>query len=228
MYKKLDGELALKMLLDGNQRFATSMRQYPHQTDSRRAYIAERQEPFAAIVSCADSQVPIEHIFDWGMGDLYVIRVAGNIIDHSVLASVEYAIDYLQIPLVMVLGHNDCGALKAALAHSYTEGFIDNLVNEVRPAIQMVKNQNNGKRLENAVKANVQLALGKLKTKSRIVQKALSRKTLNITGAYFDLKSGEICQISEPLNSKETNTSTFAFLRELALSFRLSIENKNF
>ena len=110
-----DGDAALARLLEGNARYVESRAARPDQTPERRAEVATVQHPFALVLGCADSRVPPEIVFDQGLGDLFVIRVAGNVLDDQVLASIEYGVEHLHIPLVIVLGHERCGAVVATI-----------------------------------------------------------------------------------------------------------------
>ncbi len=128
-------DLALEKLMDGNRRYQVTNQTYPHQTVARRQALRERQKPFAVILSCADSRVPPELIFDQGLGDLFVIRVAGHVVDDAVLASAEFAVTVLSVPLVMVLGHSQCGAVQAAIRGGELPGNLPKLVAAIQPAV---------------------------------------------------------------------------------------------
>jgi carbonic anhydrase len=131
---------AISKLKEGNGRYAGGNLQHPGQTTERRAELANSQYPFAAIVSCSDSRVPPEIVFDQGLGDLFVVRVAGNVIDDHGLGSIEYSVDHLGVRLIVVLGHQSCGAVKAAretiAARSKAPGHIQSLVAAIQPAVE--------------------------------------------------------------------------------------------
>src|SRR5216110_584585 len=131
---------AISKLKEGNGRYAGGNLQHPGQTTERRAELANTQHPFATIVSCSDSRVPPEIVFDQGLGDLFVVRVAGNVIDDHALGSIEYAVDHLGVRLIVVLGHQSCGAVQAAretiAAKSKAPGHIQSLVTAIRPAVE--------------------------------------------------------------------------------------------
>src|SRR5437870_542082 len=134
----IDPEQALQRLRNGNRRYAAMKALRPHQTRARRTSLAKGQQPFAVVVSCADSRVPPEIIFDQGLGDLFVLRVAGNIVDDHSLGSIEYAVDHLAVRLIVVLGHQRCGAVKAAketiAAKGEAPAHIQSLVTAIQPA----------------------------------------------------------------------------------------------
>ena len=185
---------ALSKLMEGNQRFVTSRRLNPHQDAARLTEVATGQTPFAAILSCADSRVVPEIAFDQGIGDLFVVRVAGNITTIEDLASEEYAVGVLGTPLLLVLGHERCGAVAATLQGGELPGVIESLVVAIRPAIEASKAEP-GDRLTNAVKANVRLQVQRLHNSSMIAS-AVQAGKLKIVGAYYDLDTGEISLVS--------------------------------
>ncbi|MFM7428085.1 MAG: carbonic anhydrase [Elainella sp.] len=166
----------------------------PHQDFARITEVAAGQAPFAAILSCADSRVVPEIAFDQGIGNLFVVRVAGNIAITEDIASQEYAVGVLKAPLLMVLGHERCGAVDAALKGGELPGVIESLVFAIQPAIQASEGES-GDRLTNAVKANVRLQVQRLQTSS-VIASALQEGKLKIVGAYYDLDTGEISLVS--------------------------------
>ena len=185
---------ALTRLLEGNQRYAAGKSQELNESASRRAELASGQNPFATIFSCVDSRVPPELIFDRGLGDLFIVRTAGQVIDRAVLGSLEYGVAELHIPLLMVLGHEKCGAVKATVEaveeNAAAEADIDWLVQGITPAVEAAKTQP-GDLLDNAVKANVRLTVERLKG-SPILSEALEKGELTIVGARYDLDTGAV------------------------------------
>src|SRR6184192_4185539 len=151
---------AISKLKEGNGRYAGGNLQHPGQTTERRAELANTQHPFATIVSCSDSRVPPEIVFDQGLGDLFVVRVAGNVIDDHGLGSIEYAVDHLGARLIVVLGHQSCGAVKAAketiAAKSKAPGHIQSLVTAIQPAVEATAKGDLGATVEANVKNVVQ------------------------------------------------------------------------
>ncbi|MBN1309079.1 MAG: hypothetical protein JXA18_14240 [Chitinispirillaceae bacterium] len=123
---------AINFLFEGNRRFAGSLLIHPHQDRQRRTKCLQGQQPLAALLGCADSRVPPEVLFDCGIGDLFVVRTAGTVIDNAVIASLEYAVDHLHVPLIMVLGHTACGAVTAALEGATPPGALGRLLDGIR------------------------------------------------------------------------------------------------
>ena len=189
-----NAEEALQRLIEGNERYAANKSTALNESQSRRVELAQGQAPFATIFSCVDSRVPPELVFDRGLGDLFVIRTAGQVIDNAVLGSLEYGVAELKIPLLMVLGHEKCGAVKATVEaveqNATAEAEINWLVDGIRPAVEEVKGQA-GDLLDNAVKANVSLTVERLKG-SAILSEALEKSELRIVGARYDLDSGMV------------------------------------
>lgn len=186
----LTPDQALAKLMEGNQRFVARKRLNPHQDIARITEVAAGQDPFAAILSCADSRVVPEIAFDQGMGDLFVVRVAGNVARTDEIASEEYAIALLKTPLLMVLGHERCGAVTAALNGGKWPGDIAALVLAIEPAVKASAIEE-GDRLTNAVKANVRLQVDRL-LGSPVVAAAVGASRLRVVGAYYDLDTGAI------------------------------------
>lgn len=185
---------ALQRLMEGNERYVANKSTDLNESQSRRAELAQGQKPFATIFSCVDSRVPPELVFDRGLGDLFVIRTAGHVIDNAVLGSLEFGVAELKIPLLMVLGHEKCGAVKATVEavekNATAEGDINWLVEGIRPAVEEVKSQS-GDLLDNAVKANVTLTVERLKG-SAILSEALEKSELQIVGGRYDLDTGMV------------------------------------
>jgi carbonic anhydrase len=190
-----NADVALQELLDGNQRYVAGKLTHPHQTPQHRQELLKHQAPFASILGCADSRVPPELIFDQGLGDLFVVRVAGNIVDvEAVLGSLEYAVVHLKTPLLMVLGHKACGAVKATLdAMAKNEegtGHLRYIVNAIRPTVAEGRLQA-GDLLDNAIRANVQRTVERLKNEV-VFSAMVCEQKLKIIGAYYDLQSGQV------------------------------------
>lgn len=181
---------ALKMLIDGNKRFAEGKPLTPHRSLERLKEVAPYQEPFAAVLSCADSRVLPEVLFDQGIGDIFDVRVAGNVATVEETASEEYASAVLGVKVLMVLGHERCGVLKAALAGGELPGSVGRLVEQVMPAVASSANKF-GDKLANAVKANVMLQLTRLQT-SPVIGKLVQEGKLKLVGGYYDLDTGVV------------------------------------
>jgi len=190
MTNKKDIEDALKQLIEGNNRYVSSKMVHPNQTAERRKEVAKGQKPFAVIIGCSDSRIPPEILFDQGIGDLFVIRVAGNIVDDVELGSVEYAVDHLGTKLVVVLGHGKCGAVTATAQGGEAHGHIGSIVRTIAPAVEKAKAQS-GDLVDNAIRINVGLVVDKIKSSS-IIKKMLEQDAIRVAGAYYDIDSGKV------------------------------------
>jgi carbonic anhydrase len=191
----------LAKLVAGNQRFVKGEAAAPRRKPEDFARLAEVQKPLAVIVGCADSRVSPELLFDQGVGDLFVVRVAGNVISGAgatIKGSIEYAIAELGVSLVMVLGHGNCGAVKAAVKHidanDALPGAINDLVNTIKPAVVRAKGQK-GDALENAIKANVELGVERLKTLEPILAGPVKDGKVKVVGGVYDLRTGTVTVI---------------------------------
>jgi len=203
----LSPDAALKKLQDGNGRYAGGTPVRPHQDALRRAEVATSQNPFAVVVGCSDSRVPVEVIFDVGVGDLFVVRTAGNLIEDVCIASVEYAIAILDVRLVMIMGHRRCGAVSSAVEATMMEengavlpydseldsnrshNYIDGLVSKIRPAVDRVLHAP-GDLVDNAVKSNVELMVRRLHKRSIIINDAVAAGKVKVVGSVYDLDTG--------------------------------------
>lgn len=152
--------------------------------------VATGQHPFAVILGCADSRVPPEIIFDQGLGDLFVIRVAGNIVDDAILGSIEYAVEELGASLVLVLGHEKCGAVSATIKHAEVLGHISTLLDAIQPAVDAVRAEP-GNLLDNAVRANIKLVVEQLQSSFPVAELVKSDR-LKIVGAQYKLDCGTV------------------------------------
>lgn len=187
----ISGNVAQQKLIDGNKRYVDARLSHPNQTPQRRTEVAKGQQPFAAIVSCADSRVPPEILFDQGLGDLFVIRLAGNILDDAALGSLEYAVEHLGVKYIMVLGHERCGAVEATIQGGETPGHIGSLVKAIQPALDKAKKQP-GDLLDNAVRANVTMVVQQLKSSAPILEALVKKGDLTVAGACYDLDDGVV------------------------------------
>jgi len=179
----------LAQLKEGNKRFVESKAGHPNQSTGRIKETAQGQKPFAVILTCSDSRVPPEIIFDQGIGDLFVIRTAGNLVDDIGLGSIEYAVEHLGVHLIVVLGHERCGAVEAAVKGGEAPGHIESLLKAIQPAVEKAKKEK-GDLLDNSVIANVRSIVGKLKSNEPILKEFVSEKKLEIIGARYDLDDG--------------------------------------
>lgn len=190
----LSPDAALKRLMDGNQRFVQEKGEHPDQSRARIKEVAKAQHPFAALLSCADSRVPPEILFDEGIGDLFDIRVAGNIVTPEVLGSLEYAADILGTPLIMVLGHERCGAVTAAVQGKRLSGHIGSFVQAIKPAVLKTEGELDDL-IDKTVLTNVQYQIEKLKRNSTLLSQRLQDGRLKIVGGRYDLDTGEVTLI---------------------------------
>ena len=189
---------ALQLLMEGNQRFVAGSLTAPSEVVTRRAEVAPSQFPIAALVSCADSRVPPELIFDRGLGDLFIVRLAGNIVDDAARGSIEFAVDGLGTPLVMVLGHESCGAVAAAV--SAVQGrnvpaYLVRLADAIAPAVRRVQGHP-GDVVDNAIRANVELVVSQLSTSDVLLDDDLEAGRLRVVGAYYSLTTGVVSLIA--------------------------------
>ncbi len=190
-------EAALAKLMEGNARFVAGEMQHPNLSAERRAELAKGQSPYAVIVSCSDSRVPPEHVFDAGPGDLFVIRVAGNVVGDDALASIEYAVAKLHSPLVLVMGHENCGAVGAAVATEVDGaafgGQIHDLVETIRPAVQTAMECAEGEGLlDAAVQANAESVAAQLCDSKPYVGAAVESGAATVLAGRYDLDTGEV------------------------------------
>jgi carbonic anhydrase len=186
----LSPDAALQRLMEGNQRFVQHQPQYPDQSQARLQEVAQAQHPFATILSCADSRVPAEIIFDQGIGDIFDVRIAGNIATPEAIGSIEYAVALLNTPLLMVLGHERCGAVTAAVQNEPLPGDISTFVKAIKPVVAKVKYQP-GNTVDNAVIANVHYQIQLLK-RSPLLSERLQSGKLKIVGGRYDLDTGSV------------------------------------
>jgi carbonic anhydrase len=196
--KRPNAEAALNILLQGNERFASGTSKQTGRTPEDFRRVAANQTPLAYILGCADSRVAPELLFDVGIGEVFVIRVAGNYVSWSgsaVKGSVEYGVLELGIPLVMVLGHSGCGAVKAAISHIHDHDSlpeaIEDLVNNIRPAV-VEGAKEPGDHLENAIRANVRRSVQRLQTLDPIIAPRVKDGRVQVVGGVYNLDRGKV------------------------------------
>ena len=193
---------ALQRLRDGNGRFVSNVRSlYSLGSEARRAEVAAGQEPFAIILGCSDSRVPAEIVFDQGLGDLFVIRVAGNIVAPSQVGSVEFAAERYGTRLVVVLGHSQCGAILATIDEltrpsNNQSRNLHSIVDRVRPAVEPLLQTDlrlrTGDLVHHAVRANVRSSVSHLRHGSRILEQLIEKNNLVVVGAEYSLETGVV------------------------------------
>lgn len=191
----LSPDAALKKLLDGNQRFMQQRREYPHQAQQRLQEVAQAQHPVVTILSCADSRVPPELVFDQGIGDLFDVRIAGNIVTPESLGSVEYAAALLHTPLILVLGHERCGAVTAAVRKQALPGKVGTFVQAIAPAMSRIKKRSIDP-VEDLVVANIQYQVDKLRQDSPLLVDLEKSGKLKIVGGRYDLDTGKVTLVA--------------------------------
>jgi carbonic anhydrase len=181
---------ALQKLKDGNARFAADKPSKRDISADRRKELAKGQKPFAIVLTCADSRVAPELLFDTGLGDLFVVRVAGNIADPAIVGSIEFAVEQLQAPLIVVLGHESCGAVAAAIDGKPLAGDLGWLVKQVKPGDKLPSEKD--AKLAAAVRNNVLAAAMDLDLRSKAIHEAVDQKKVLIAPAVYSLKTGQI------------------------------------
>jgi carbonic anhydrase len=191
MADTLNVQQSLKKLLDGNKRCVACKQQNPRQDARRRKEVSKGQKPFAVIVGCSDSRIPPELIFDQGLGDLFVVRLAGNIVDALALGSIEYAVEHLGSKLVIVLGHGKCGAVTAATKGPDAPGHVGAIVRAIQPAVKKVQKMP-GDLVDNAIRANASLVVSKIKSSKPILAEMVSKGELEVIGAYYNIETGAV------------------------------------
>jgi len=186
---------ALRMLVEGNQRWVVGTPAHPDQSVDRRAQLTSGQQPFAVVFSCVDSRVPPELVFDQGLGNVFVIRTAAHVIDNAALGSIEYGVEELHIPLIVVMGHQRCGAVVASVEaveqNAHAPGQIDALVNGIRPAVEEAHHME-GDVVDNAVRAHTAMTVAALKASHPILAEHVEHGDLKIVGARYDLGTGMV------------------------------------
>jgi carbonic anhydrase len=187
-------EAALEKLTQGNERFVQGKRQNPNQDLVRLTEVAAGQKPFAAILSCADSRVPSELVFDQGLGDLFVVRVAGNVATPEEIGSLEFGTLVLGAKVLLVMGHERCGAVDAAIKNAQVPGQIGTILDSISPAVGRVP-ENVSDRLTEVCKANVLLQIERLNA-SPVLSQLVEEGKLKIVGAYYDLDTGSATLVS--------------------------------
>src|SRR5262245_4691362 len=179
---------ALKRLMDGNARYAAGkLSSFQDDLQLLKQKTAEKQEPFAAVLSCADSRVPVEIVFDQTIGHVFVTRVAGNVVTPEIIGSLEYGVAVLGTVVLVVLGHGSCGAVSAAIAAKDVPGQISALYRHIRPAVDQA-----GSDLDAAIRANARIHARLLQESSPVIASAVKQKRLKVVAAYYDLAHGAV------------------------------------
>lgn len=187
----LSPDAALQQLIDGNERFVDlRLTSFAEDLDLLRTKTVEKQQPFAAVLSCADSRVPVELIFDQSLNEIFVTRVAGNIATSAIIASLEYGVAVLGTKAIVVLGHTNCGAVKAAIEAKAAPGQISALYPYIQPAVDQA-----GADLTAAIKANAKIQAALLRQSSPVLAEQIKKNQLKIVAAYYDLATGKVSML---------------------------------
>jgi carbonic anhydrase len=182
-------------LMQGNKRFVKNHLLHPHQDTIQVHKVSGTQHPKAIVLTCSDSRVAPEIIFDQGLGDLFVIRNAGNVVDNDVLGSIEYAIEHLGVTTILVLGHENCGAVTATVNHVNTSNHIMDLERSISPAYKLVENKP-GNKIHNTVVQNVALSINAIKNDRSLLPPTISMNKISFYGAVYDLATGIVTPVS--------------------------------
>ena len=188
---------ALKKLLDGNERFAKDESIHPNRCHETKNALLRQQKPFAAVLSCSDSRVPIEIIFDAGLGDIFAVRTAGHVLSKEVMGSLEYAVKTLGVKLIMILGHENCGAIGAAISSYQTKNYdelsenLQSILNHIYPAIEKVECDCEDF-LNEAVKSNINFQVQDLLNKDEYIAHKLKSGEIALVGAIYSLATGRV------------------------------------
>ena len=189
---KVSSADALERLKAGNQRFVTNHLEHPHQTAERRTELATVQHPYAVVLACADSRTSPELLFDQGLGDVFVVRVAGNVLNDETVGSIEYAVDHLGAQLIVVMGHERCGAVQAAretiAAKAQAPGHIQSLVKAIAPAVATTA----GEDAEATAKANERHVARELRESAPILKGMVEKGTISVVAAHYHLDTGAV------------------------------------
>lgn len=191
--KTITGAEALQKLMDGNARFVSGNVTHPNQSADRRTELVAGQHPFAIVVGCSDSRIAPEVAFDQGLGDIFVVRTAGQVIDNASLGSIEYGAEHLGVPLIVVLGHDSCGAVKATVEGGKPAGHLDSLVNFIQPAVDKAKASGNESEIVDlAINNNIENIVEQLSTSQPILSEKVEKGELMIVGARYHLDDGSV------------------------------------
>lgn len=201
---------ALNKLVEGNNRFASNNSIHPNRCDETKNALLKQQKPFVAVLSCSDSRVPIEIIFDAGLGDIFAVRTAGHVLSKEVIGSLEYAIKSLGVKLVMILGHENCGAVNTAIQTYKNDEYdvlsenLQSIMNHLYPAIEKVKDKSEDF-LNSAVKSNIYYQLEDLIKKDIYIAEKVQKGEIALIGAMYSLATGRVDILKEYENSLCSN-----------------------
>jgi len=195
--ENLSAKEAIKKLKEGNKRFVKNQVQHPDESKERKKEMLKGQHPFVVVLSCSDSRVPPELIFDQGIGDIFEIRNAGNVLNNHVIGSIEYAVMHLGVKLVLIMGHQDCGAVAATLSGVSETKFIKALEDSIQPAIEDCKKKGIEINSDNVVKAHIMQDIEELFAQDKDLLKYMKDHEVKIVPAYYHLDSGKVDFLSK-------------------------------
>lgn len=182
---------ALDRLMQGNARFVSHKATHPHETAARMTELVAGQHPIAVVLSCSDSRVPPELVFDQGLGDVFTVRVAGNVLDDAVVGSIEYAVEHTGAPLVVVMGHEKCGAVTAAVNGAEGGNHIHAFTDPITPVVAEAKKDTKDP-VDAAIRLNVKKVVGELQNSTPILAAKAKDGSIQIVGAYYSLDTGKV------------------------------------
>jgi len=188
---------ALKKLIEGNERFYKGKSIHPNRCEETKNALLKQQKPFVAVLSCSDSRVPIEIIFDAGLGDIFAVRTAGHVLSKEVMGSLEYAVKTLGVKLVIILGHENCGAIKAAVETHKNKNYnelsenLQSILNHIYPAIEKLPNSDE-ECLDDIIKSNINYQVEDLIKKDEYLSKKIQAKEIMLLGAEYSLSTGKV------------------------------------
>ena len=188
----LSADEALKKLKQGNKRFVQLHQKHPDESRKRRKEMLKGQHPFVIVLSCSDSRVPPELIFDQGLGDIFEIRNAGNVLNEHVIGSIEYAVMHCGVKLIVIMGHQDCGAINATLSGVSETKYIQALEDSIQPAVEKCKTKGLEINSDNVVKAHVIQDIEELMEQDQELVKYMKKHNVIIVPAYYHLDSGKV------------------------------------
>jgi len=191
---------ARRLLEDGNARFVKGASMHPNTSAQRMAETTSGQKPFAAILSCADSRVSPELVFDRGIGDIFVVRNAGNVVEPAAIDSLAYAVGHLHVSLVTVMGHGDCGAVRTAIAGGTENGFLSHILDIISPVVSRVRSLKPGlagdSLVQAVVQANISNSIDGLLRESEVISRAVRQRDAMVLGAVYDTSNGRVAWLS--------------------------------
>ena len=191
---KMLRDASLMLLKEGNDRYVAGKSQHPNLDSERRSSTAAGQEPFASVLACSDSRGPVELIFDRGVGDLFVVRVAGNIAGDSELASLEYGVEHLNTPVLVVLGHSQCGAVTAVAKGAELHEHLHTIAEKIQPAAEKARAESTDPNdlVPRAIQANVWNTMERVLRESSVIRERVETGSAHVIGAVYDLESGRV------------------------------------